>query len=204
MTTKRYALRTYGCQMNVHDSEKLATLLAESGLEPVAAEADADVLVINTCSIRDKAEHQLYSDLGKLRAWKADRPGRIVGVGGCVAQQVGDRLLGRFPQLDFVFGELGIGPLAEPRCMACGDRLSEVPKESVKGEAPPRSYQRCERFWRCAGCGKLFWRGTHWARIERELDRQRGNMRGTGANGSPSRPTARSSTPACWSRPTRS
>jgi tRNA-2-methylthio-N6-dimethylallyladenosine synthase len=104
VTTKRYALRTYGCQMNVHDSEKLAGLLADSGLEPVAAEAEADVLVINTCSIRDKAEHQLYSDLGKLRAWKAERPGRVVGVGGCVAQQVGDRLLGRFPQLDFVFG----------------------------------------------------------------------------------------------------
>ena len=70
---KRFALRTYGCQMNVHDSEKVATLLAESGLEPVPSEADADVLVINTCSIRDKAEHQLYSDLGKLRAWKAEK-----------------------------------------------------------------------------------------------------------------------------------
>ena len=104
MQEKRFALRTYGCQMNVHDSEKLAGALRDAGLSPAGTESEADVLVINTCSIRDKAEHQLYSDLGKLRAWKAERPGRVVGVGGCVAQQVGDRLLGRFDQLDFVFG----------------------------------------------------------------------------------------------------
>jgi tRNA-2-methylthio-N6-dimethylallyladenosine synthase len=59
---------------------------------------------VNTCSIREKAEHKLYSDLGVLRQWKAERPGRLIGVGGCVAQQEGDALLARFPQLDFVFG----------------------------------------------------------------------------------------------------
>ena len=104
MDPKRFAIRTYGCQMNVHDSEKVATLLEDAGLEASASEAEADLLVINTCSIRDKAEHQLYSDLGKLREWKSHRKGRLVGVGGCVAQQVGDSLLGRFSQLDFVFG----------------------------------------------------------------------------------------------------
>jgi len=100
----RFFIRTYGCQMNVHDSEKLANLLHHAGHRPSDDEQDADVLVINTCSIRDKAENQLYSDLGKLRAWKDARPGRALGVGGCVAQQVGDRLLKRFPQVDFVFG----------------------------------------------------------------------------------------------------
>ncbi len=104
METRRFAIRTYGCQMNVHDSEKVSSLLSESGLMPAESEADADLLIINTCSIRDKAEHQLYSDLGRLREWKAEREGRVVGVGGCVAQQVGDRLLSRFSQLDFVFG----------------------------------------------------------------------------------------------------
>lgn len=99
-----FFIRTYGCQMNVHDSEKLANLLHHAGLTASAEEQAADVLVINTCSIRDKAENQLYSDLGKLGAWKDARPGRAIGVGGCVAQQVGDRLLSRFPQLDFVFG----------------------------------------------------------------------------------------------------
>jgi tRNA-2-methylthio-N6-dimethylallyladenosine synthase len=101
---RRYAIRTYGCQMNVHDSEKVANLLHHAGLRPAADESQADLLVVNTCSIREKAEHRLYSDLGALRAWKEERPGRLVGVGGCVAQQVGDALLARFPQLDFAFG----------------------------------------------------------------------------------------------------
>ena len=104
MRGRRYAIRTYGCQMNVHDSEKLENLLHHSGLQAAEEEADADVLVINTCSIRDKAEQQLYSDLGRLRAWKDERPGRMVGVGGCVAQQVGDGILKRFSHVDFVFG----------------------------------------------------------------------------------------------------
>lgn len=101
---RRFKVVTYGCQMNVHDSQKLANLLHHAGLREAEGSDDADLLVINTCSIRDKAEHQLYSDLGQLRAWKASRPGRVLGVGGCVAQQVGDGLLARFPQLDFVFG----------------------------------------------------------------------------------------------------
>jgi len=100
----RFHIRTYGCQMNVHDSEKLANLLHHSGLRAAETEDLADILVINTCSIRDKAENQLYSDLGALRAWKDAGPERIIGVGGCVAQQVGDSLLKRFHHLDFVFG----------------------------------------------------------------------------------------------------
>jgi tRNA-2-methylthio-N6-dimethylallyladenosine synthase len=103
MTVRRFAIRTFGCQMNVHDSDKLANLLLHAGYAAGEPEA-ADVLVVNTCSIREKAEHKLYSDLGVLRQWKAERPGRIVGVGGCVAQQEGDALLARFPQVDFVFG----------------------------------------------------------------------------------------------------
>lgn len=101
---RTFYIRTYGCQMNVHDSDKLANLLHHEGLSRSDSDDHADVLVINTCSIRDKAENQLYSDLGALKDWKAERPGRLLGVGGCVAQQVGDRILGRFPQVDFVFG----------------------------------------------------------------------------------------------------
>ena len=101
---RRFKVVTYGCQMNIHDTEKLANLLYHAGLSEADSAADADLLVINTCSIRDKAENQLYSDLGRLREWKRDRRGRVLGVGGCVAQQQGDALLSRFPQLDFVFG----------------------------------------------------------------------------------------------------
>ena len=101
---RTFFIRTYGCQMNVHDSDKLANLLHHEGLDRSESDEAADILVINTCSIRDKAENQLYSDLGALKEWKAARTGRLLGVGGCVAQQVGDRILGRFPQVDFVFG----------------------------------------------------------------------------------------------------
>jgi len=100
---RRYRIRTYGCQMNLHDSEKVANLLHHAGYREAAEEAEADLLLINTCSIRDKAEQKLYGDLGALRGWKAGAE-RILGVGGCVAQQQGDALLRRFPHLDFVFG----------------------------------------------------------------------------------------------------
>jgi tRNA-2-methylthio-N6-dimethylallyladenosine synthase len=104
ITPRRFWIRTHGCQMNVHDSEKVANLLLHDGWESARGMDDADLLILNTCSIRDKAEHRLYSELGKLREWKELAPGRSVGVAGCVAQQQGDALLRRFPQLDFVYG----------------------------------------------------------------------------------------------------
>lgn len=90
--------------MNVHDTEKIANLLYHGGFALAASEEEADLLVVNTCSVREKAEHRLYTDLGILRGWKQAQAGRVVGVGGCVAQQEGDALLARFPHLDFVFG----------------------------------------------------------------------------------------------------
>jgi len=103
-TVRRVLLRTYGCQMNVHDSEKITNLLQHHGYQTTAELEDADLLIINTCSIREKAENQLYSDIGRLRAWKQQRPGRLLAVGGCVAQQEGDTVLKRFGHVDFVFG----------------------------------------------------------------------------------------------------
>ena len=84
----RFSIRTFGCQMNVHDTEKVANLLHHAGMDGADEEAEADLLILNTCSIREKAEHRLYSDLGTLRAWKAERAGRLIGVGGCVAQHL--------------------------------------------------------------------------------------------------------------------
>jgi tRNA-2-methylthio-N6-dimethylallyladenosine synthase len=101
---RRFHIRSYGCQMNAHDSEKVANLLHHAGFERAAEESEADLVVVNTCSIREKAEHRLYSDLGLLGLWKAERPGRLIGVGGCVAQQEGASLLRRYPQIDFAFG----------------------------------------------------------------------------------------------------
>jgi tRNA-2-methylthio-N6-dimethylallyladenosine synthase len=101
---KRFSIRTFGCQMNVHDTEKLSNLLYHAGYEAAVDESAADLLVINTCSVREKAENKLYSDLGRLREWKAEKPGRMIGVGGCVAQQEGQTILRRFGHVDLVFG----------------------------------------------------------------------------------------------------
>ncbi len=92
-SVRRFFIRTYGCQMNAHDTEKVANLLYHQGYVEAGHPDQADLLLINTCSIREKAEHRLYSDLGMLRQWKAAVPGRVLGVGGCVAQQEGDAIL---------------------------------------------------------------------------------------------------------------
>src|SRR5215510_11238707 len=91
---RKYLIETFGCQMNVHDSERMAGLLDQAGYEPTADDADADVIVINTCSVREHAEEKLYTRLGEIRVMR-EETGRapLVAVAGCVAQQEGDRLL---------------------------------------------------------------------------------------------------------------
>ena len=101
----KYFIETYGCQMNVHDSERMAGLLEASGYEPARDEADADVVVINTCSVREKAEEKLYARLGDLKGLeRATGKAPIVAVTGCVAQQEGGRLLERSDMIDVVIG----------------------------------------------------------------------------------------------------
>lgn len=101
----KYFIETYGCQMNVHDSERMAGLLEASGYEPAASEAEADVVVINTCSVREKAEEKLYARLGDLKgAARSSGHAPIVAVAGCVAQQEGARLLERSGFIDVVVG----------------------------------------------------------------------------------------------------
>jgi tRNA-2-methylthio-N6-dimethylallyladenosine synthase len=91
---KKYLIETFGCQMNVHDSERMAGLLDQAGYEPTAEDADADVIVINTCSVRERAEEKLYSRLGEIRVLEEETGHRpIVAVAGCVAQQEGNALL---------------------------------------------------------------------------------------------------------------
>ncbi len=98
-------IRTYGCQMNEYDSAKMADVLARShGYERTQVPEDADLLLINTCSVREKAQEKVFSELGRWKGWKADKPGRVIGVGGCVASQEGRALTRRAPMVDLVFG----------------------------------------------------------------------------------------------------
>jgi tRNA-2-methylthio-N6-dimethylallyladenosine synthase len=100
----RYYIETFGCQMNVNDSEKVAGLLAADGYEAAASREDADLVFINTCAVREKAADKLYHALGRLKRLKRERPEMVVGVGGCVAQLEGTAVLERAPHVDVLVG----------------------------------------------------------------------------------------------------
>jgi tRNA-2-methylthio-N6-dimethylallyladenosine synthase len=104
MVNKLY-IKTHGCQMNEYDSARMADVLREShGLELTSDPEQAEVLLLNTCSVREKAQEKVFSQLGQWRRWKQDRPELIIGVGGCVASQEGEAIHARAPYVDLVFG----------------------------------------------------------------------------------------------------
>ena len=97
---KTFAIRTFGCQMNEHDTERLAGLMQADGLVPAASESDADVVIFNTCTIRENADLKLYSALGHLKELKKRRPGMQIAVGGCMAQKDRGQILERADWVD--------------------------------------------------------------------------------------------------------
>lgn len=113
MKSKRMHISTIGCQMNVYDASQIAGVLAPLGYRLTDALEGADLIVVNTCTIREKAEQKAFSLLGRLAKIKAARPGLIVAVGGCVAQQEGRAILKRMPHVDLVFGTHAIFRLPE-------------------------------------------------------------------------------------------
>ncbi|MFE2996458.1 tRNA (N6-isopentenyl adenosine(37)-C2)-methylthiotransferase MiaB [Nocardia sp. NPDC059246] len=108
---RTYEVRTYGCQMNVHDSERLSGLLEDAGYVKAAAGDTADLVVFNTCAVRENADNKLYGTLGHLAPIKADRPGMQIAVGGCLAQKDRDTVVKKAPWVDVVFGTHNIGSL---------------------------------------------------------------------------------------------
>ncbi len=113
MADKTYVVRTFGCQMNEHDSERIAGLLEADGLRPAASVDDADVVVLNTCCIRENADNKLYGNLGQLKALKQRRPDMQIVVGGCLAQKDRDLIVERAPHVDVVFGTHNVHRAAE-------------------------------------------------------------------------------------------
>ncbi|HTA91801.1 MAG TPA: tRNA (N6-isopentenyl adenosine(37)-C2)-methylthiotransferase MiaB [Polyangiaceae bacterium] len=120
-----YTLITFGCQMNQHDSDRIGEVLRGIGYHEVAEPALADLVVLNTCSIREKAEQKLRSEVGRLGMLKQSKPGLVIGVAGCMAQQEGERLARRMPQIDFMLGP---------------DNIPELPSllADIELGAPPR------------------------------------------------------------------
>lgn len=110
---KKLYIQTYGCQMNQYDSERILQVMGRMGYVPTERIESADLLLLNTCSVRDRAEQKVYSALGRWRELKEQRQELIIGVGGCVAQQEGETLLKRAPHLDLVFGTHNIHKLPQ-------------------------------------------------------------------------------------------
>jgi tRNA-N(6)-(isopentenyl)adenosine-37 thiotransferase enzyme MiaB len=118
--TKTFFIETWGCQMNDLDSQRLSGSLKLRGYHRVESEAEADLILLNTCSIRDKSEQKVYSHLGRLRVMKTERDGKLqIGVCGCVAQQEGEAILQRAPWVDFVMGPGNVGHIDQ---ILAGDR----------------------------------------------------------------------------------
>ncbi len=111
--TRGYLVHTFGCQMNEHDSERIAGLLEDDGYVAVTDEADADVVVLNTCCIRENADNKLYGTLGWLKPWKEQRDGRQIVVAGCLAQKDRDLVRRKAPYVDVVLGTHNVHRTAE-------------------------------------------------------------------------------------------
>src|SRR5688572_25274389 len=110
---KRYHVTTFGCQMNVHDSERMRGMLESLGYVEAAERSEADLILFNTCSIRESADSRVIAHLGQAKRLKSENPERVVGVGGCWAQSVKDEVFERFPFVDVAFGPGQIHRLAE-------------------------------------------------------------------------------------------
>jgi tRNA-2-methylthio-N6-dimethylallyladenosine synthase len=166
--------------MNEHDGERMAGLLAPMGYVPTTTPEDADLILLNTCSIRDKAEQKVYSDLGRLNAIKAARPDVLIGVAGCVAQQEGPALLQRSPAVNMVFGSKGIERLPALLTEVLTTRRHVVYTEDPIGIAPTLPADRRERVraWvsimegcenACSFCVVPATRGRERSRLSREI-----------------------------------
>jgi tRNA-2-methylthio-N6-dimethylallyladenosine synthase len=180
---KKLFVKTYGCQMNVYDSERMAEALGAKGYATTEVVEEADMVLLNTCHIREKASEKLYSDLGRLRALKAAKPGMKVGVAGCVAQAEGDEILRRSPVVDLVVGPQAYHRLpamveAEGRVVDTDfpveDKFTLLPeRKSLRGPTAFLTVQEgCDKF--CAFCVVPYTRGAEVSRpVARLLDEAR-------------------------------
>jgi tRNA-2-methylthio-N6-dimethylallyladenosine synthase len=152
-------IRTFGCQMNEYDSDRMADVLAREGLTLTDRPDDADVILFNTCSVREKAQERVFHDLGRVRALKVERPEILIGVGGCVASQEGAAIVRRAPYVDLVFGPQTLHRLP---AMIRARRESGVPQVDISfpeiekfDHLPPPRVERASAFVSIMeGCSK--------------------------------------------------
>ncbi|MDQ2094572.1 tRNA (N6-isopentenyl adenosine(37)-C2)-methylthiotransferase MiaB [Rhodalgimonas zhirmunskyi] len=184
---KKLYIKTYGCQMNVYDSERMSEALGGTGYEEVSSPDEADMILLNTCHIREKAAEKVYSELGRFKGLKAENPNLKIGVAGCVAQAEGEEIMRRQPLVDLV-----VGPQAYHRLPEMEARLSngakvldtDMPEEDKfeqlkarpKAKRGPTAFltvqEGCDKF--CAFCVVPYTRGAEASRpVARVLDEAR-------------------------------
>ena len=174
---KKLYIKTFGCQMNEYDSSRLAESLAEThGFRTIENPENADLLLLNTCSVREKAQEKVFSLLGRWRPWKSENPNLLIGVGGCVASQEGDAILKKAPFVDFVFGPQTYHRVSEMVDDAIASRRQKVdisfpeiekfdclPPRQVDG---PRAFvsimEGCSKY--CSFCVVPYTRGEEYSR----------------------------------------
>ena len=145
---KKVFIQTYGCQMNEYDTDKMFEVLRHENYFHTDSQEDADLIILNTCSIREKAEHKVYSELGRLRDLKTANPELKIGVGGCVAQQEGEAILRRDSNVDFVFGTDNLFELPRMlRKMHKGEKITKTQRydrQKVRNFIPEYTYQKLQ------------------------------------------------------------
>ncbi|HUJ78735.1 MAG TPA: tRNA (N6-isopentenyl adenosine(37)-C2)-methylthiotransferase MiaB [Nitrospiria bacterium] len=177
---KKLYIQTYGCQMNEHDSERMAGLLAPDGYTVTDRMDEADLILMNTCSIRDKAEQKAFSELGRIRELHRRRPELIVGVAGCMARQEGAALLERHPWIRLVFGSKQIDQLPSLLRESTGSGRAVIAVDDPGGTAPslPSHRKPGVRAWvsimegcenRCSFCVVPHSRGRERSRLSGEI-----------------------------------
>ncbi|MEO1788256.1 MAG: tRNA (N6-isopentenyl adenosine(37)-C2)-methylthiotransferase MiaB [Pseudomonadota bacterium] len=179
--TKKLFIKTYGCQMNVYDSERMAEALGTQGYVETATPDDADMILLNTCHIREKAAEKIYSELGRYKGLKAEKPDLKIGVAGCVAQAEGEEIMRRQPMVDLVVGPQSYHRLPELEAKAGRgekaldtdfpeedkfDHLARRPKAARGPTAFLTVQEGCDKF--CSFCVVPYTRG---AEVSRPVDR---------------------------------
>ncbi|HPD57397.1 MAG TPA: tRNA (N6-isopentenyl adenosine(37)-C2)-methylthiotransferase MiaB [Smithellaceae bacterium] len=182
MKNKYLYIETFGCQMNVHDSEQMAALMKESGYQPTEYPEKADLILFNTCSIREKAEQKAFSELGRILRLKKRHPKLIIGFGGCLAQHLGTHVYHRAAEVDFVFGTHNIHLLPEMvaavekkrRRITQIDFHKQLPSVNIFAPPPKDAVSAfvtimhgCNNF--CAYCVVPFLRGPEVSRTPEDI-----------------------------------
>lgn len=181
---KKLFIKTYGCQMNVYDSERMAEAMGAEGYVTTEVAEEADMVLLNTCHIREKASEKLYSDLGRLRPLKDAKPDLKIGVAGCVAQAEGEEILRRMPLVDLVVGPqsyhrlpgmveaVAKGKKAVDTDFPAEDKFDHLPERKVQGR--PAAFltvqEGCDKF--CAFCVVPYTRGAEVSRPAERLLRE--------------------------------